>query len=113
MLPDASLARTPGDLPQMLRPLFWDYKFDQLNWQEHEDFVVRRVLSEGTWENVCWLRRQVGDDALREWITRHQGRPLSRQQLRFWELVLNLPSDLVGTWLAFEARNIWEGRTRP
>ena len=111
--PEQTLQARFESTREVLRPLFWDCDFDHVSWREHEDFVVRRVLSEGTWESVCWLRVQVGDCALRQWIERHRGRPLSRQQLRFWELVLDLPSGLVDAWLASEGRKIWEGRTRP
>ena len=95
----------------MLRPLFWDSDFDRLTWQEHRDFVVRRVLSSGPWKAVCWLRARLGDAALRQWIERHRGRGLSSRQLRFWQLVLDLPSTLVDGWLESEGRRIWEGRT--
>ena len=46
-------------LPEMLRPLFWDSDFDQLTWRDHRDYVLRCVLSVGTWDAVCWLPRQV------------------------------------------------------
>ncbi len=99
-------------LPESLRPLFWDCDFDRLDWREHHDFVMHRVLAEGTWEAVCWLRREVGDSPLREWILRHQGRSLSPQQLRYWQLVLDLPKDAVDAWLRSEERSIWEQRPR-
>ena len=99
-------------LPPVLGALFWDCDFSQLDWQTHRDFIVRRVLVEGDWDAVCWLRRELGDTALREWILQHQGRALSPQQLRFWELILDLPKDEVDRWLQTEARAIWEGRSR-
>jgi hypothetical protein len=101
----------PPRLPEMLRPLFWDCDFAQVTWAEHREFVIRRVLSEGSWDAVSWLRRRIGDTALREWIMCHQGRWLDRQQLRFWELILDLPPGLVDSWLASEMRQLWEGRT--
>ena len=97
---------------EMLRPLFWDCEFDELDWEVHRDFVIRRVLASGTWDAVCWLRRELGDPALREWITRHRGRSLSPQQLRYWELVLELPPGLVDRWLQSEESRVWEGRIR-
>jgi hypothetical protein len=96
----------------MLRPLFWDTDFDRLDWGEHRDFVVRRVLSAGTWDAIRWLRAELGDPALRLWIEQHEGRGLSSRQLRFWELVLDLPSASVDQWLDSEGRKIWEGKQR-
>lgn len=110
MVPATPKASTPNPLPEALRRWFWDCDFDALTWEEHRDFVVRRILSVGTWDAVCWLRTNVGDPALRQWIEQHQGRGLSSQQLRFWELVLDLAPDLLDTWLASPERRIWEGR---
>ena len=40
------------------------------------------------------------DDELRQWIVQHEGRGLSSRQLRFWEVVLDLPHDRVnGGWI--------------
>jgi hypothetical protein len=107
-----STSADPAGFPESLRSLFWDCDFDALDWQQHRDFVIGRVLVAGSWDAICWVRRTVGDDALREWIQRRQGRSLSPQQLRYWELVLELPAELVDAWLESEERQIWEGRLR-
>ncbi|MFV2069156.1 MAG: hypothetical protein ACC645_19485, partial [Pirellulales bacterium] len=60
-----------------------------------------------------WLRKAVGDAALRHWILESQGRLLSRKQLRFWELVLKLPTDQVSLWLANTWRETWDDRACP
>ena len=111
-VPATSPPSVSDSLPEMLRPLFWDSDFEQISWREHRDYVVRRVLSAGTWEAVCWLRARLDDVALRAWIEQHEGRGLSSRQLRFWEVVLDLPSGLVDAWLGSEGRRIWEGRGR-
>jgi len=112
MVPAASPAPAPDALPETLRPWFWDCDFDRLTWQEHRDFVVRRVLSLGSWNAVCDIRTRLGDAALRRWIEEHQGRWLSSRQLRFWQVVLDLSPEFVDTCLASPGRKIWEGRTR-
>ena len=99
-------------LPEMLRPLFWDCDFDRLDWRRDREFVVGRVLVHGPWDAICWLRGEVGDEGVRDWIVRHAGRQLSSQQIRFWELILDLPADLVAAWLQSEGRRIWEARIR-
>jgi hypothetical protein len=100
-------------LPAMLEPHFWDYEFEALTWKSDWDLIIGRVLTSGTWEAVTWLRSRVGDQAIREWILNHQGRGLSPQQLRFWELILGLPHHQVNIWLKAEGRKIWEKRTHP
>lgn len=99
-------------LPAMLRALFWDYDFKALTWENDRDLITARVLASGGWDAVTWLRSRLGDRALRDWIERRQGRGLSPQQLRFWELILGLPHRQVNAWLAAEGRKIWEKRAR-
>lgn len=99
-------------LPAKLRALFWDYDFAALRWEDDRDLIIGRVLIAGTWEAVTWLRSRLGDRALRDWIERHQGRGLSPQQLRFWELIVGLPHHQVSHWLAAEGREIWQERVR-
>ena len=111
MVPATPPAPTPNTLPETLRRWFWDCDFDGLTWEEHRDFVVRRILSVGTWDAIRWLRTKAGDSTVREWIEQHRGRGLSSQQLRFWELVLDLAPGLVDAWLAAPERRIWEGRS--
>jgi hypothetical protein len=111
MVPATPPSPTPNALPETLRRWFWDCDFDQLTWEEHRDFLIRRILSLGTWDAVCWVRVKVGDFALREWIEQHHGRGLSSQQLRFWGVILDLAPSVVDAWLASPERKIWEGRT--
>ena len=61
----------------MLRPLFWDYNFDTLTWEEDRELIISRVLISGSWDAVTWLRSRAGDQYLREWIERLQGKGLS------------------------------------
>ena len=109
----SSRSEYASQLPAMLRPLFWDYDFETLIWERDRDLVTARILALGTWEAVTWLRSRLGDRALRDWIERRQGRGLSPQQLRFWELILGLPHRQVNAWLAVQGRQIWDKRTHP
>ena len=112
MASETSPPSTSEPLPGLLRPWFWDCDFDRLSWSQHRDFVVRRILSLGSWDAVCWLRKSLGDPVLRQWIERHEGRGLSSRQLRFFELMLDLPPGLVDAWLESPGRRLWEGNPR-
>jgi hypothetical protein len=96
-------------LPESLRPLFWDCDFATLDVVRHNDFIVGRVLASGPLDAIRWLRRQYGDDVIRDWIIRHCGRQLSSRQLRFWETVIGLPAADVQQWLTGPERRLWEG----
>jgi hypothetical protein len=85
-------------LPQNLSAFFWDVPFEKLTWESDRELVIRRLLTDGSWEAVTWLRRQIGDIALRKWLIAHRGRGLSPRQLRFWSLALALPDRQVKSW---------------
>ena len=97
-------------LPQFLAVLFWDVDPRGLDAETDRDFVIGRILSAGTLKSIQWARSRYGDDALRDWIVRHEGRQLSGPQIRFWETVIGLPTASVNGWLATPERRIWEGR---
>ena len=97
-------------LPAQLRPFFWDYTFSRLSIAKDRDLIIRRILSNGSWEAVCWLRKNMGDRELREWLIVHQGRGLSVRQLRFWGLLYNLPTRQVNRWVKIERDGVWARR---
>ncbi|MFN7814543.1 MAG: DUF6922 domain-containing protein [Planctomycetia bacterium] len=99
-----------AELPEFLTAFFWDTDPAAIDPVGHRDFVIGRILSVGTLDALRWARAEFGDDAIREWIVRHDGRQLSGPQLRFWETVIGLPGDKVNDWLARPERRIWEGR---
>lgn len=102
--------RSEHHLPEELRSLFWEHEFDRLSWTEDRDLIFRKVLADGPWPAVQWLRQQGGDDAIRSWIEEHRGRGLDKKQLRFWQLILELPAERVDGWLLERAGNPWERR---
>src|SRR5262245_59157894 len=86
-------------LPEFLRPLFCDYRFDSLSWEQDADLITGRVLAAGEWDAITWLWRRLTDEKLREWLIANEGGDLNPAQLRFWEIVLDLPRRQVNDWL--------------
>jgi hypothetical protein len=74
------------------------------------DMIIRRVLSNGSWDAVCWLRKEVGDQELREWLIAHNGRGLTARQLRFWALLYDLPIRQVNRWVQRAQNSVWGQR---
>jgi hypothetical protein len=97
-------------LPNFLKAFFWDQNLEALSWARHRDFIIRRLLHAGSWEALTWLRLELGDSALREWILARNGAGLNPRQLRFWEIVLELPGREVTGWVQAGRDRPWERR---
>ncbi len=97
--------------PDFVRRLFWEYDLADLSWEEDRNLIIRRILCEGNHRAIRWLRENVSDAGLRHWLLERSGDHLSPRQLRFWELMLDLPSDQVDSWVEQRRRSIWHSRT--
>jgi hypothetical protein len=97
-------------LPQSLKPFFWDYPFSELSWKHDHELIIRRVLSNGSWESICWLRNTLGDDRLRKWLINRKGKGLSPRQIRYWALVLRIPKRDADAWVKSALENPWGRR---
>ncbi len=101
---------SPEPLPKSLKPYFWDYPFSKLSFGTDRDLIIRRILASGSWEAVLWIRKKFGDENLKKWLIVHKGRGLSPRQLRFWELILDLPKRQVNAWVKAARETPWGRR---
>jgi hypothetical protein len=99
-------------LPKSLNRFFWEYDFLDLSWTSDSDLITSRLLQAGDWRSVCWLREQIDDDHLRRWLLEHKGGGLSPRQLRYWQVTLELPSELLDGWVHTARDNPWGRRIR-
>ena len=97
--------------PDFLERFFWDYEFRELTWKDDSDLITSRLLRAGDWRSISWLREQTTDDELRTWLLEHKGGGLSPRQLRYWQVVLELPSRQVDRWVRSSMENPWGRRT--
>lgn len=97
-------------IPARMREFFWDAPFERLTWDCHRDFIVGRLLRDGSWESIQWLRRKMSDGEIKEWISHRAGAGLTPRQIHFWQLVLGFPSRRVRAWLQSEGRKVWDER---
>jgi len=93
-----------------MRAYFWDYPSAKLSLKTDRDLIIRRLLTNGSWDSIQWLRGQIGDAELRQWLLAHRGRGLSPRQLRFWGLMLNIPARRVDGWVKNSRNNPWGQR---
>lgn len=97
-------------LPDNIRGLFWDCDPATVSLTKHRSFVIGRILDHGDWNAVSWLRKEIGDEAIRDWLEQKQGGQLGPRKLRFWELILGLPDEMVEVWISRRRSSSWERR---
>jgi len=99
-------ARWQGELPELLRPLFWQNGLEDINFSEHIDHVMLHVLTYGNAPQINWLRRRVGDEGIRRWIVARKGRGLTRGRMSRW-----VSWSTTTRWQAADAyARMWEHR---
>ena len=80
----AAAAARWGQLPELLRDLFWGYRFDDMRLPNNLDLVMQQVLTRGNRRHKEWIVRRFGDDGIRRWIVEHRGRGLTVEQMAPW-----------------------------
>lgn len=109
----AQRPRPATSLPRSVASLFWDYPGRRLSLARDRELVVRRILAEGGLQHVRFVRRRVGDEAIREVLLRSRARGLSPQRIRFWQLLLDVPARLANAWVTSARAGTWARRRRP
>jgi len=102
--------KQPLRLPKNLYKFFWDYPPGKLSWEADQDLIIRRILTTGSWKAIVWLRKQMGDDALKQRLLSYRGKGLSPRQIRFWELLLDLPKHKTNEWVRDAQSMPWTQR---
>ena len=92
--------------------LFWDYPDKRLSLARDRELVIRRILAEGGLLHVRFIRRRVGDEAIRDVLLRSQARGLSPQRIRFWQLLLDVPARVANAWVRSARSGTWARRRR-
>jgi hypothetical protein len=54
--------RILGDKPSLNRRLFWEYRYDEIDWQKEYSAIIERVIERGTHDEWKELIRFYGRD---------------------------------------------------
>src|SRR5688572_29425118 len=54
--------RISGDRPSLNRRLFWEYRYDEIDWQKEYSAIIERVIERGTEDEWKELIRFYGRD---------------------------------------------------
>lgn len=99
-------------LKNKLKPLFWEYDFDEIDLSRDQELVIKKVLTHGSVEDLRLLRETKGDKEIEAFLLRAKGRGIDRRRLRFYQVIFRLPSREVDSWLKDPARKIWDERCK-
>ena len=83
-------------LPQFLRPYFWDVDFGKLTLPKHSSFIATRLLEYGNEEASRWLFKTIKHSIIKDALVKSRG--LSSKSLLFWSLVFNIDRSKI-PWL--------------
>jgi hypothetical protein len=109
----AKRLRPATSLPRSVTSLFWDYPERRLSLARDRELIIRRILAEGGLRHMRFIRRRVGDEAIRDVLVSSQARGLSPQRIRFWQLLLDVPAGLANAWVRSARAGTWARRQRP
>lgn len=82
-----------SQLPDFLRPYFWEVDFAQLRLPEREVYVIERILEYGGDQAIRWLKETFPPETLADVVRR--SRRLSPNTANLWSLVLDIPRDQI------------------
>jgi hypothetical protein len=57
------------DKPKLDKRIFWDIKFDELDYQKYANWIIERVFERGDVEDIRQTRRFYGDEKVAEALT--------------------------------------------
>ena len=77
--------------PVLSKSLFWDIKYEDIDYEKHARFVIERVLTRGNWNDWKELKNYYGLQKIKEEAL--QIRYLDKITLNFCHTFFNLPKD--------------------
>jgi hypothetical protein len=77
--------------PEILKELFWDYKWDSVLKKPDSPFVIARVLEIGNKIQVKELEKEIGREKIKDFLKKYENL-LSKQSLNFWRLCYGIKS---------------------
>lgn len=80
-------------IPNNLRSFFWDVDIASLDPRKYPDYVIGRILEQGTEEAVAWMKATFREEEIRKVIS--EDRHLSPKSATYWALIYDIPADRV------------------
>jgi hypothetical protein len=75
----------PQPLPHQAKKYFWGDDLDQLNWEDHQQYIVQTLLEKGDFEELSWLFKQISKQEVLKMLPQLK---LSKKSRNFWKVYL-------------------------
>ena len=82
-----------SQVPEFLRPYFWDVAFEELEIKTHAFLIIKRVLDRGNLHDIRWLIKTYGKDAIKRVVM--ETKDLARPTGNFWADIFDLDKSQV------------------
>lgn len=83
-----SLTKKEKDL---LKPIFWDIKIDNLDYENHKRYTIERILQYGFTEHIIWMMKHFEKKDIVEAVK--NSRSIDRKTANYWSIHLGINRD--------------------
>ncbi|MCH7951326.1 hypothetical protein IH980_01125 [Patescibacteria group bacterium] len=70
-------------LPPEITKYFWGDDLNELNWEEHRDYISKKIMEQGDGKAVKWLLNKVDKKTLQSFLSDVK---MSKKSANFWSL---------------------------
>ena len=77
---------TKNSLPKYVRKYFWGDNLKQLNWDKHQQYIIKTILEKGDRKSVKWIFSHLTKQRLKKSLPKFK---LSLKSKNFWNLYLS------------------------
>jgi len=74
-----------NDLPPDVKSFFWGDSLSELNWKDHQKYIVQTLLSKGDEKAIHWLFSQINHQEVKAMLPSLR---LDSKSATFWDLYL-------------------------
>lgn len=75
-----------SSLPKYIYKYFWGDDLNQLNWKDHQKYIIKTILEKGDRQAASWLLDTAGKTMVRQQL---DSLSLSPKSAQFWKLYLS------------------------
>lgn len=69
-------------LPIKFKALFWDVKFDEIEWDKNKKYIAERILNFGDSDELKWLEERMSEEEIIKLV--NTSREINRKTKNYW-----------------------------